>query len=193
MVFFKCLQVAPSQSGVVGSPHWSYQLGLRGGWIPKDPRTALGTCGDSTSPFAGFAASITGGAGAGQMQTSYPWPPASLNQAPAVPTALPVYTATGAIHTLPVPTYTDSAGKPIVSGNGWFNADDNTPAPTPIAGCTYPDPWNAVTAAVPAGCGFAAAGAVASPSRSRTTGTTTTTTTTGTTTTAIATTTTDAV
>ena len=126
---------------------------------------------------------MTGGAGSVQVATTYPWPPASIVLAPA---GLPTYTSTGAISTLPVPTYTDSAGKPIVSGNGWFNAADNTPAPTPIAGCTYPDPWDALSAAVPAGCGFAAAGAVpVPPATSRTTlrGVTTTTTRTGTTTT----------
>src|SRR5258708_7948802 len=128
---------------------------------------------------------MTGGAGAGQMATTYPWPPASIVLAPAL-SGLPTYTSTGAISTLPVPTYTDSAGKPIVSGNGWFKAADNTPAPTPIAGCTYPDPWDALSAAVPAGCGFGAAGAVpAVPTTSRTTVRGGTTTTTGTTTTAI--------
>jgi hypothetical protein len=140
--------------------------------MPKDPRTASGTCGDATNPFAGYAAWMTGGAGAGTMQTSYTWPPASINLAPAPATGLPTYTTTGAISTLPVPTYTDSAGKPVGTGNGWFDANDNTLAPTPIAGCTYPDPWDALSAAVPAGCGFGAAGAVpvASPtSTSRTT------------------------
>ena len=153
--------------------------------MPTDPRTALGACGSAVGPaFAGFSAWMTGGAGAGQMQTSYPWPPATINQAPADVAGLPTYTSTGAIHTLPVPTFTGSAGNPIVSGNGWFDADDNTPAPTPIAGCTYPDPWNALTAVVPAGCGFGAAGAVAVPSRRSTTTTGTTTTATTATTTA---------
>jgi glucan 1,3-beta-glucosidase len=191
-------QISPSQRGIVESPSWSYQLGLRGGWFPKDPRTALGTCGDSGPGFGGrYEPWMTGGVGAGVMQTSYAWPPASINLAPADPTGLPSYTPTGAISTLPPPTYTDSTGKPIVSGNGWFNADDNTPAPTPVAGCTYPDGWDALSAAVPAGCGFGAAGAVPSRTVSRITTPTraTTTTTTGitTTTTDVTTTTTDLV
>ena len=136
--------------------------------MPKDPRSALGTCGAATNPFAGYESWMTGGAGAGTMRTTYAWPPASINLAPAA-AGLPTYTTTGAISTLPVPTYTDSAGKPLGTGNGWFNANDNTPAPTPIAGCTYPDPWDALSAAVPAGCGFAAAGAVPAPIRTSTT------------------------
>jgi glucan 1,3-beta-glucosidase len=143
--------------------------------MPKDPRMALGTCGAPTNPFAGYQPWMTGGAGAGTLQTTYAWPPVSINLAPAAAAGLPTYTATGAISTLPVPTYTDSAGKPLGTGNGWFDANDNTLAPTPIAGCTYPDPWDALSAAVPAGCGFGAAGAVAVPTRTSVTGVTTTT------------------
>lgn len=95
---------------------------------------------------------MTGGSGAGHLETTYAWPPASISGAPGAATALPMYTSTGVISTLPVPTYTDTAGKPIVSGNGWFNAQDTIPAPTPIAGCTYPNAWDAVDAPVPAGC-----------------------------------------
>lgn len=119
--------------------------------MPTDPRTAIGTCGASAGPVwnGDFEPWMTGGAGAGQLRTDYPWPPATLSSAPGPATALPVYTPTGAVSTLPVPTYTDRAGKPIVSGNGWFNAADTAPAPTPIPGCTYPDAWHAEDAAVP--------------------------------------------
>lgn len=148
------MQVLPSQKGVVEAPLWSYQLGLRGGWMPTDPRQALGACGAPAGPvWSGqFDSSMTGGAGAGQLKTDYPWPPATITNAPAAPSGLPVYTPTGSISTLPVPTYTDLAGKAIVSGNGWFDAADNVPAPTPIPGCAYPDPWNAQNVAVPPGC-----------------------------------------
>jgi hypothetical protein len=126
--------------------------------MPKDPRTALGACGAGAGPvWSGqFDSWMTGGAGAGQLKTDYPWPPATITNAPAVPTALPAYTPTGSISTLPMPTYTDRAGKAIVSGNGWYDAQDTVPAPTPIAGCTYPDAWNAQNVAVPAGCTAAA-------------------------------------
>jgi len=159
-------QIAPSQSGVVGSPLWSYQQGLRGGWMPTDPRSALGTCGPSTGPiFDGtYDTWMTGGAGAGDIaaaQTAqYPYPPVSLNGAPVPVAQLPVYTPTGTIATLPAPTYTNVKGSPVPApGNGWFNANDNTPAPTTIPGCAYPDPWDALTAAVPAGCGAGVAAA----------------------------------
>ncbi len=123
--------------------------------MPKDPRTAIGACGAPVGPpFAGsFTPWMTGGAGAGTLSTRYDWPPASLISAPAPVAGLPRYTATGTINTLPVPTYTDSAGKSIVSGNGWVNPSDNTPAPTTIPGCVYPSAWDALNAAVPAGCG----------------------------------------
>ena len=98
---------------------------------------------------------MTGGAGAGTIaaaQTSqYPYPPVNLQGTPVAP--LPFYTSTGVISTLPVPTFTDLSGKAVGSGNGWFNSNDNQPAPTPIVGCAYPDPWNAVNATIPAtGC-----------------------------------------
>jgi len=147
--FFWTWKIAPAQSGIVESPLWSYQLGLRGGWVPTDPRTALGTCGPSTGPiFDRFAPWMTGGDGAGVLTgTTYPYPPTALNAA-----TLPLYTPTGAISTLPVPSYTNTAGQPAGTGNGWFNPNDNQPAPTPIPGCTYPDAWDAQSAAVPAGC-----------------------------------------
>ena len=97
---------------------------------------------------------MTGGAGAGTIaaaQTSqYPYPPGSLQGTAVAP--LPLYTSTGVISTLPIPTYTDLSGKPIGTANGWWNPNDNQLAPTPIVGCTYPDPWNALSAAIPTGC-----------------------------------------
>ncbi|KAG8821748.1 hypothetical protein FRB91_011418 [Serendipita sp. 411] len=74
-----------------------------------------------------------------------------------------MYTATGAISTLPGPTPTptqtgngNSAATPTVEfGNGWANPDDTTLMAVPVSGCTYPNPWNAVSAAIPA-CGVLA-------------------------------------
>lgn len=97
---------------------------------------------------------MTGGAGAGTMaaaQTAqYPYPPANLQGTAVAP--LPFYTSTGVITTLPAPTFTNRGGKAVGSANGWFNSNDNQPAPTPIVGCTYPDPWDALTATIPTGC-----------------------------------------
>ncbi|KAF8961880.1 glycoside hydrolase superfamily [Flammula alnicola] len=155
--FFWTWKVANSTAGIVESPLWSYQLGLQQGWMPTDPRTAIGKCGPSSGPvFDGtYDSWMTGGAGAGTIaaaQTAqYPYPPANLQSTPVGP--LPVYTSTGSIATLPAPTFTDTKGKPISSGDdGWFNPNDSQPGPTPIPGCNYPDPWNALAVPVPAGC-----------------------------------------
>jgi hypothetical protein len=125
--------------------------------MPTDPRSVVGTCasvgGPSTTWDGTFAPYMTGGAGAGAAAAgAYPWPPTAINGVGAAATALPAYTPTGTIATLPVPTFTGSSGQSISSGNGWFDADDTAPAPTPIAGCTYPDPWNAEDAANPGPC-----------------------------------------
>jgi len=165
--FFWTWKVGNSTAGIVESPLWSYQLGLEGGWIPTDPRTAIGACGASSGPvFDGtFDSWMTGGAGAGTIaaaQTAqYPWPPVNL-ELPGDPIAdLPVYTSTGSIATLPIPTFTDTKGNPIdPTADGWFNTNDNAPGPTPITGCTYPDPWNAQDVPIPAGCTAGANAAV---------------------------------
>ena len=134
---------------------------------------------------------MTGGAGAGQIgaaQTAeYPYPPVTLEAPGYAATLLPSYTSTGAISTLPPPTYTNTQGKTINAGNGWFDAQDTLSAPTPISGCAYPNAWNAVSVALPpAGvCGGAAAGAgvltSVATSATRTRSVTTTTSTTSTT------------
>lgn len=151
-------QIGPSNRGVVESPLWSYSLGLAGGWIAKDPRTVIGSCGPSTGPVFDntFDSWMTGGAGAGNVDPTqtvqYPWPPVSLVDGNN-PSQMPLYTSTGSVTTLPMPTFTDSNGKAIdATANGWFNINDNALAPTPIPGCPYPDPWNALNDTIPAGC-----------------------------------------
>jgi len=101
---------------------------------------------------------MTGGGAptiAAAQTAQYPYPPDTL-QGTAV-AELPLYTSTGVISTLPVPTHTDLSGSPIGSADGWFNSNDNQPAPTPIVGCTYPDPWGAIDATIPTGCAGGAA------------------------------------
>ncbi|KAF9044947.1 glycoside hydrolase superfamily [Panaeolus papilionaceus] len=151
--FFWTWKIGDSIQGRVETPLWSYKLGLEGGWMPRDPRAAIGTCGRASTPFNGFQPWVTGGVGAGTLpaaQTAaYAWPPTDINAAIAPVAQLPMYTPTGVINTLPVPTYTDSKGNAIVRGNGWANPRDTVPAPTPVAGCTYPDGWDALSAAPP--------------------------------------------
>lgn len=109
---------------------------------------------------------MTGGAGAGNIaaaQTApYPYPPVTLEAPPYEASLLPSYTSTGSISTLPPPTYTNTKGAEISAGNGWFDAQDTLAAPTPIAGCAYPNAWDAVSATLPSAlvCGGAAGGVV---------------------------------
>ncbi|KAJ2922815.1 hypothetical protein H1R20_g14280, partial [Candolleomyces eurysporus] len=153
--FFWTWKIGASERGIVEAPLWSYQLGLKNGWMPTDPRTVVGTCasvgGPSTTWDGTFQPYMTGGAGAGLATGAggYPWPPTTINGVGAAAIELPAYTATGTIATLPAPTFTGSSGQSISSGNGWFNPDDTALAPTPVAGCTYPDAWNAEDAANP--------------------------------------------
>ncbi|PPQ78311.1 hypothetical protein CVT25_011682 [Psilocybe cyanescens] len=156
--FFWTWKIGRSNRGIVEAPLWSYQHGLEGGWMPKDPRSAIGACGSSTGPVwrGEFESWMIGGAGAGvispALTSRYPWPPVQFADGNQVD-QLPVYTSTGSVVTLPMPTFTDSNGNVVaVTANGWFNANDNAPAPTPIAGCAYPDPWDANGVAIPTGC-----------------------------------------
>jgi len=149
---------ASSASGRVESPLWSYQHGLENGWIPPDPRVALGKCkpfGDDT-PFTGpYSAWQTGGAGAGTIavSASFPWPPTTISGVGGDDyAALPTYTPTGSISTLPPPELTPS----VSQGNGWADPQDTASAMVTVSGCSYPNAWDsagavAPTAACPAG------------------------------------------
>ena len=146
-------------TNTVRAPLWSYQLGLQNGWMPTDPRRAIGKCaslGGNMNAFDGtFQPWMTGGAGAGTITAataSLVWPPASITGVPAGSvTALPQYTSTGTASTLPPPTFTATVTASV--GNGWFDSKDTAPAVTAIAGCAYPDAWNANDAQIPlSGC-----------------------------------------
>ncbi|KAJ7892517.1 glycoside hydrolase family 5 protein [Mycena olivaceomarginata] len=155
--FFWTWKIGPALDGVVRSPLWSYQLGLQLGFMPTDPRQSSGVCAALDvvkAPFVGtFSAWQTGGAGAGtiapSITQSFAWPPATLsNVNSVVPTLLPTYTATATIRSLTFITPTPTAA----SGNGWFDAADQVPMVTAVAGCTYPDAWSAVGSAIPPVC-----------------------------------------
>jgi len=141
--------------GTSSCPMWDYRLGLQQGWIPKDPRVAVGYCAGvlgASQPFDGnYPATATGGAGAGTLDpvvsASNPFPPATVS--PNFPGAsLPTYTPTGAIHTLPGPTFT--AAPKVNVGSGWNNPADTALAYVPVSSCQYPNAWDAVTVALPA-------------------------------------------
>ena len=131
-------------NGSIGSPLWSYKLGLDNGWIPTDPRKSQGKCAGLgvNAKFDGtYLPWQTGGDGAGNipatLTVSYPWPPATISGAGGPPSLLPQYTPTGSISTLPPPTFTGTK----VSIDGWYDNGDTMPAPTPIPGCAYPNAW----------------------------------------------------
>lgn len=150
-----------STTNTVESPLWSYKLGLERGWIPKDPRTAVGTCaalGVSGPIFDGtFQSWQTGGAGAGTIApssvSSYgQYPPTSINglTAGAIQSYLPTYTPTGSpIPTLPPPTFSPKPPSSVSIGNGWYDEDDQALSPTEVAGCSYPSAWDAVSSPMP--------------------------------------------
>ncbi|KAG8814754.1 hypothetical protein FRC17_000990, partial [Serendipita sp. 399] len=161
--FFWTWRIGESIRGTVETPFWSYKLAVQEGWAPTDPRQSIGHCervghggGTFTGPYQPWQ---IGGDGAGVVPSldAYPWPPAAIGGFPDA-ASLPRYTATGAIPTLPVHTYTytsNGAAATADVGDGWNNPEDTTPMAVPVADCTYPDPWNAVAAAIPA-CGVVA-------------------------------------
>ncbi|KAI0748315.1 glycoside hydrolase [Daedaleopsis nitida] len=128
-------------TGIPTSPAWSYQLGLQEGWMPTDPRQAIGAC-DNTDPFnPPLQAWQTGGAGAGTVPQTFldqfSWPPTTLANEDNV-AALPQYTPTGSIVTLPGPSITATG---VTVGSGWNNPTDTTSMYVPVATCGYLDPW----------------------------------------------------
>lgn len=138
-----------TETGLVGSPSWSYKLGLDEGWMPTDPRKAAGSCSGRT-PFKG---TLTTGSGtiSNADRAQYPWPPVSITRGGA-PTDLPAYTPTGSIVTLPGPTITvtsDKATSTVNAGNGWANPSDTAGMMVPVPSCSYLDPWVGPTAEVP--------------------------------------------
>ncbi|GAA5828566.1 hypothetical protein JCM11251_000853 [Rhodosporidiobolus azoricus] len=163
-----------TQLGQIANPMWNYQLGLEKGYVPTNPRTAMGACpslvtsngfsiGYTTQPAPTLAPWMTGGVGAGTIQdqamyTSYAaWPPASISGAPdgaAYPVSLlPTYTPTGNIITMTAqaqPTAWPSGYSSSVDvGNGWANPSDTAGQYTPAADCTYVDAWSGAGVAVP--------------------------------------------
>ncbi|KAJ6452459.1 glycoside hydrolase family 5 protein [Mycena sanguinolenta] len=163
--FFWTWKIGAAANGIVSSPLWSYQLGLEGGWMPKDPRTAVGKCAaigsNGGTNFDGtFSAWQTGGTGAGTISAAASksfgqWPPATISNVDEdALTLMPTYTATGVVTTLTytTPTVTATTSTPSLTvsvGNGWFDAGDTAPAVTTVAGCTYPAAWSALSLPAP--------------------------------------------
>ncbi|KAG1738191.1 glycoside hydrolase family 5 protein [Suillus lakei] len=142
--FFWTWKIGPSSNNTIASPLWSYQLGLQQGWMPTDPRVTAQQFDGVYQPYQ------TGGPGAGTINpvlvSSYgQYPPTSISglTAGATQSFLPTYTSTSAVPTLPPPAFTLSPPSSVTIGNGWFDSSDT------IAGCTYPNAWDAVSVPMP--------------------------------------------
>lgn len=143
-----------STSGTVEAPLWSYQLGLQNGWMPTDPRAGIGKCqalGGIQVPFPGtYSAWQTGGPGAGtiapSISSSFQWPPSTISNVDGVLyAALPTYTPTGTISTLPPPELTPK----VSQGDGWYDAKDIAGAMVTVSGCSYPNAWDSIGVITP--------------------------------------------
>jgi hypothetical protein len=147
-----------SNTDVIGSPLWSYKLGLEQGWVPTDPRQADGICESLGVPGPAFDGTYkpwqTGGAGAGQIapavRAQFPWPPAAISGVGGAAVAvLPTYTPTGTIATLPPAQLSPTPAHKVNQGNGWTDNSDTAGGPAEIPGCVYPNAWSAEDALVP--------------------------------------------
>lgn len=126
--------------------------------MSKDPRDSVGRCKDLGVPNDGFNGQYLGYAtGSGgdlipsSVIASWPFPPVSISNAPVPVSQLPMYTPTGTIVTLPPPSNTGKAN----GLDGWADDQDTAPAPTPIEGCAYPDPYSTSGVIPPSGCSTA--------------------------------------
>ncbi|KAI6101447.1 glycoside hydrolase family 5 protein [Pisolithus croceorrhizus] len=135
------------------SPLWSYKLGLERGWIPKDPRAAVGTCaalGVSGPIFDGtFQSWQTGGAGAGTIAPSSVSYTANTPRHQLMPTSRLILPTGSPIPTLPPPTFSPKPPSSVSIGNGWYDEDDQALSPTEVVGCSYPSAWDAVSSPMP--------------------------------------------
>lgn len=136
---------ASNVTGQIESPAWSYQLGLQQGWMPHDPRDAVGQCKNANPWSPPLQPWQTGGSGAGSIPATFvaglPWPPATISVGGGPVTLLPSYTPTGVVPTLTGPTFTPTATGNVNVGNGWNNAADTAGLMVNMAGCSYLDPW----------------------------------------------------
>lgn len=162
--FFWTWRCGPNSMNPYPNPMWNYQLGLREGWIPKDPREAIGTCQrlGVSNPFSGEFSEpyMTGGPGAGTLSqgasASYPWPPRSLiNIDAAQMSSIAQFTQTGTPLTAPAPTFTSPGSSATINaGDGWAQPSNSRLAYVPVSGCTYPPEYSAVDLQPSAGiCG----------------------------------------
>jgi len=168
--FFWTWKIGAAKSGEIETPLWSYQLGYRNGWIPSDPRQAVGMCQSvgysDSSPWDGtflpWQTGTTSSIPASSL-SNYPWPPPTISHADVPVTLMPTYTDTATVITMPVPTYSSAPRSLTQSFNGWFDSSDTSGGITTVAGCTYPDEYTGSFSVIPtAPCTGPTAGTVPS-------------------------------
>ncbi|KAF8694426.1 Cellulase (glycosyl hydrolase family 5), partial [Rhizoctonia solani] len=138
--FFWTWRIGASlRTGQVNSPLWSYKLGLERGYMPTDPRTAAGSCGNSDPRTTTTFTPHTQNSITAAYRAAHPFPPTNIVDS----TNLAVYPETGTPVILPGPEF-KGFNVPTTQSGTWEH--DYQPVP----GCTYPDPWNSVGATVPA-------------------------------------------
>lgn len=122
--------------------------------IIKGHCASLGVAQDA--PFDGtYQAYQTGGTGgdgvinAADLAKYGQWPPTSIGLVDNA-VLLPTYTATGQVPTLPTQTFPIPTAVTIADGgDGWFNAADTAKGLVTVAGCSYPNAWDATAVAGP--------------------------------------------
>ncbi|CAA7271152.1 unnamed protein product [Cyclocybe aegerita] len=154
--FFWTWKIGASQeSGRIETPLWSYQLGLRNGWIPQDPRSAVGMCQSlnaGTEPWDGTFQPWQTGTPSSIPEASssqFPWPPVTISSAIVQVNLLPTYTNTAPIITLPPATFTAAPSSITASADGWFNHQDTEGGITTVAGCPYPSEYDGIFSVIP--------------------------------------------
>lgn len=142
------------------------RLGLENGFMPRNPRLSTGACPAilagqgltlTSNPAPALVPWMTGGAGAGTIQTpaqlvDFAWPPAAIDGTPVA--NLPTYTPTGVVPTLPVPNPTSYpagfSSTADAGGEAWQSRVNSGGYYAPVAGCPYPNPWEGAGADIPA-------------------------------------------
>ncbi|TFL03517.1 glycoside hydrolase superfamily [Pterulicium gracile] len=140
--FFWTWRIGESlESGKVETPAWSYKLGLEERWMPTDPRVADGLCVNGSPADIPLKPHNLGAPGSGVIPAAVTqaivWPPATITMGGALD-SLPVWTPTGELPILPVPTFADAPDVDV--GTGWHSSDRTGMAVNP-AGCPAVDGW----------------------------------------------------
>lgn len=133
----------------------SYRLGLKLGYIPDDPREAIGACqsiaaqSQTSVPAYTPVARVAMGTGSvdSAQRAQYTWPPVAYGTAdwaisPEQMTLVPSMTQTGQPMTLTAsPVSVPGSSQTYDLGNGWAASADRIGAYTAVSGCPTYTVW----------------------------------------------------